>query len=154
MLIDLCLPLTINPLEYPTTIAIRVETDDRPDCGVFAGRHTDFARDEEGKKVPLVDADESGRQTFLLDREPGPEGSLCRRWHYSAIGWQDAIYVDQFCTYTLTLQEYASSDVDGRETLHWAVSVASSHPLFHLLLPDYEPGALARGVVFQLEARG
>jgi hypothetical protein len=151
MLIDLCLPLTLNPYEYPTTLAIRLETDNRPECGVFAGRHTDFSRNEEGKTVPLIDDDGTGRKTFILDRD-GDRGSgrLCRTWHYAAVGWTDGIYVDHPYVYTLTLREYAGNDADGLEKYFWAVSVSRTNPLFQLLLPDYEPDAVARGVAFPI----
>lgn len=147
MLIDLSRPVTINPFEYPTMLAILLETDDRPECGVFAGRHDDFARHEEGKIVPLIENAGNGRLTFLLDR-PARETRehLVRRWHYAAIGWDNAVYVEYPCAYELVLGEHEY----GPDNYHWSISVTAHTPLFHLVLFDYEPGALGRGVVSPL----
>lgn len=149
MLIDLSRhgPLTINPLEYRTTLAVRIDTDDRPECGVFAGKHTDFERHEEGMLVPIIDNDDMGTgcKTFSLDRPKRGDSrrSWCRSWHYAAIGWDSGIYIEHPYVYQLTLKEHD----EGPENYFWAVFISMHRGSgFTLILPDYEPGALARGV--------
>jgi hypothetical protein len=141
MLVDLSGPITINPFEYPTTLAVRLDTDNRSQCGVFAGKHTDFSDHEEGKLLPVIDDDDSGRKTFVLDRpERETREQIYRRWDYVAIGWINEIHIEFPDAYRLTLAEHDN----GPENHFWAITVTTR---FTLLLSDYEPGALARGVV-------
>lgn len=144
MLVDLSRsgPLTINPFEYVTSLAVQLDTDDRPECGVFAGKHTDFAEHEECKIVPVVDDTETGCKTFLLDRpERGNRLHIVRRWHYAAIGWESGVYLEHPYAYELILQEHNG----GPENYFWVFSVNMNMvPCFRLILSDYEPGALAR----------
>jgi len=135
---------TLNPLEYPTTLAVRLETGERPACGVFAGRNMDFAPHEEGELVALV-GDAEGCRTFLLDRpERGHHRGCSRYWYYVAIGWRSDVYIEHPYVYAMTLQEHDG----GPDNYFWAVRVSTGESSrFTLILPDYEPGALARGVV-------
>ena len=139
-------PVTIDSSQYCTTLAVRLDAPaDKPGCGVFAGRHESFSPHEEGKLVQLIEADEHESRTFILDR-PAEEGHihLVRRWTYAAIGWDNGVYVEHPYCYTLMLQE-----IIGPESEHnWSVSVIPSTSLtgFWLVLNDYKPGALTRGI--------
>jgi hypothetical protein len=95
--------------------------------------------------VPLIEDDGGGGQTFILDRpERGSQVHMIRRWHYAAIGWDSGVYVEHPYAYAITLEEQNHD----AENYFWAVSVLENLlPRFHLILADYEPGALARGVV-------
>lgn len=152
MLIDLSQtgPVTIDPSAYPTTLAVAVTTRGRSDCGVFAGKEERFSPDETEKLVPSLDEDdEYGGQVFILDRpailERGEaQEHLVRRWHYAAIGWDNGVYVEHPYVYGLTLEEV----INVADDIVWSVTLLDpTFPRFHLILEDYVPGALARGVV-------
>lgn len=148
MLIDLSRfgPLTIDPSQYLTTLAVRVDVPrGKRMCGVFAGHHQDFAKDEEDKLVPCIE-NEDESPVFLLDRPESQVKDHCMaRWTYAAIGWASlGVYVGYPSAYVLTLQELAGND--PRDSSQWHVSLQQNHgPLLALILPEYKPGALARG---------
>ena len=141
MLIDLITRPTIDPTIHPGTLVVRLQTDNRPECGVFAGRHADLTREEEGKPVPriLVGAyQDLGIFDFVVDR---PEKRIAHenqilRYHYLVIGWDQSVFVEHQEIWHLTLQELS----DG-----WSLSINQPNSGgFNLILPDYEPGWMTR----------
>jgi hypothetical protein len=134
-------PLTIDPARYPTTLVIAIDApDEQSGCGVFAGKYDHgFGEDERGQVVPVVEAEECGLKHFVLDRPEceAPKDQV-RRWHYAVIGWKNAVYVEYPHVHEVVLTESYAEPCNT-----WHVSIAG----VVLLLPDYEPGALARGVV-------
>lgn len=148
MLIDLSRfgPLTIDPSQYLTTLAIRVDVPrGKRMCGVFAGHHQDFAKDEEDKLVPCIE-NEDESPVFLLDRPESQVKDHCMaRWTYAAIGWASlGVYVGYPSAYVLTLQELSGNEPG--DPPHWHVSLGQDHGTgFQLILPEYRPGALLRG---------
>ena len=148
MLIDLSRfgPLTIDPSQYLTTLAVRIDApNEKPSCGVFAGKHQQFAPHEENKLVPCIENDE-GTKVFLLDRPESQVKDHCMaRWAYAAIGWESmGVYVEYPSAWTLTLQELAGNSPG--DSSQWHVSLQQNHGIhLTLILPDYVPGALARG---------
>lgn len=148
MLIDLSrfTPVTIDPGQYTRTLAVRVDApDDKPMCGVFAGRHQDIPEGCEGKLLPQIAATETGddMKTFVIDQPD--EGKqpihVIRRWTYVAIGWENGVYVEHPYVYKLTLEDHNN----GPGNHLWVVSVvpASSLTGLKIVLHDYEPGLLA-----------
>jgi hypothetical protein len=146
MLIDLTRfgPLTIDPGQYKTTVAVRIDAPTNKGCGVFAGRHQEFASHEEGKLAPIIEQEEDiDLKTFVLDRpEEGFNRDRIYRWTYAAIGWDNAVYVEHPYVYVLTLQ--VQHNEDGPL---WTLSISQRHDGFTVVLADYETGALARGIV-------
>ena len=144
MLLDLSHygPLTVSMLEYPTTVAVRLDVPSgRDGCGVFAGRNDTFGEDEMGKLVAVAEQDEHVT-TFLLDRpERVAKDSCIARWTYAAIGWSDSVYVEYPHSHVLTLAEHYSSP----DNHFWSLSVNLERNLgFVIDLSDYEPGWLRR----------
>lgn len=141
--------MIIEPSKFPTTLVVEVDApDDHPECGIFAG-HTpnSFAEHEKGQKVQLIGREEDPDvKLFVLDRpEPSPQRNHTRRWHYAVIGWDNGVYVQVPYVHTLILQEHNNEEEHDN---FWSVSISSARNLgFIIILPDYEPGALARGVV-------
>lgn len=92
---------TLNPYFAPWRLLISVETDNRPECGVFSGRHAGF-RDVAlmNKRQPLVedDLDESlqgeGFETFEIKDLPRPSGNQVWQYHFVIISWKTAVYVE------------------------------------------------------------
>lgn len=161
MFIDLSFgPLTIDPARYPTTLVVSVDAPtSQPVCGVFAGNDFEFSKEEMKQLAPFIGYDRQSEITwkeehmsefmpslFVIDR-PKRDTSphIISRWHYSVIGWQNAVYVEYPYVHELTLQE--CKDDDG--VSQWSVSVGGR---FSLCLPDYQPGAVVRGVV-ELQTR-
>lgn len=126
-----------------TTLAVLIDTDNRPGCGVFTGEYEGFAPGERNKRVPF-ELDESGFQTFLFDRpvrEPGiplkfGQPNIIRRWHYAAIGWNKPGHIQYPYVRPLTLENHCDSSEE-----HWAVVIDSG---LRIILPGYEPGARQR----------
>jgi hypothetical protein len=137
-------PLTIDPSQYPTTLTVRIDTGNRPDCGVFAGKNLQFARHEVNKLVPCIE-DDDGTRVYLLDRpESQAKDHVMARWDYAAIGWEGDVYVEHPYVWTLTLQELNHGPFPGPS--RWHISFSQNHdPAMTLILLDYKPGALARG---------
>jgi hypothetical protein len=147
MLIDLSRfgPLTIDPSQYLTTLAVRVDVPrGKRMCGVFAGHHQDFSKDEENKLVPCIE-DEDESPVFLLDRSESQVTDHCMaRWTYAAIGWESGVYVEHPYVWELTLQELSGNEPG--DPPHWHVSFNQLHGIhLTLILPEYKPGALLRG---------
>ena len=140
MLIDLLTRPTIDPTIHPGTLVVRIQTDNRPECGVFAGRHAGFTPDEEGKAMPRIGVGaycDLGIFDFVVDR-PGRNAREHQilRYNYLVIGWDNAVYVQHQDIWHLTLQELS----DG-----WSVSLNQPNSGgFTLILSDYEPGWMAR----------
>jgi len=158
MLIDLerASPLTIDPSEYPTTLAIRLSVfngDDHGFTGIRQGRHDPFLDHEREQPVPLhrnEDVDESHPDLFLpgsqipfrglyiLDRPPfeGEPHLSYYRWYYAAIGFDLGVYVSRPYSYEIILQ-----CCESQGSMLWSVSLDNSD-MRHLsvILPDYQPG--------------
>lgn len=91
----------LNPYFAPWRLLISVETDGRPECGVFSGRHAGF-RDAElmDKRQPLVeeDFDESlqgeGFETFEIRGLQRPPENQIWQYHFVIISWKTAVYVE------------------------------------------------------------
>jgi hypothetical protein len=123
-------PVLINPLLYPKSLAICLDTYDHPTCGVFQGRHESFSRQEEGLMCPPVEDDGTGSKVYLLDRPAAAPLEQVRRWHYAAIGWDIGGYLERPYVYDILLEENPGSE--------WSVSIPGQ---FTMLLPDYHAGA-------------
>ena len=148
MLIDLSRfgPLTIDPAEYITTLAVRIDAPlEHPECGVFAGRHQAFDRSEEGNLATCIEDDE-GTVVFLLDRPVSmAQVHLSNRWTYAASGWEGGVYVEHPYVWTLVLQELSGNEPG--DDPRWSVSLQQHHgPVLTLILPEYRHGAVVRGV--------
>lgn len=136
MLIDFTTRITIDPMLYTTTLAIRLCTDNRPDCGVFSGRYGGFSSEEFGLCQPRfsVFEDESlGFFDFVINR-PAHQARQHERvvYSYIAVGWTNEIYVNYPETWTINLYEMIDT---------WFVSVNETRrDGFNLILPDYVPG--------------
>lgn len=149
MLLDLTQPCVINPSEYVGTLAIRLQTDNRPECGVFSGQHEGFEPAEENQRMPhftLMDGapmgaslnfDDLGMYDFILDRPVArAEEHQMLRYSYVVRGWDSAVYVQYQDIWLVTLQELS----DG-----WSVALGRpGQNGFRIILPDYEPGFIAR----------
>lgn len=146
MLIDLSNMglLTIDPSQYPSTLVISLDApDEHPGCGVLAGNFDPFTKSEQNKFLPVFRDDDYGLKFYLLDRpESKARPNLVSRWYYATIGWDNAVYVEYPYSYEVILQEL--SDADG--VPNWSVSVSGSRGSFRVVLPDYQPGAVARGI--------
>jgi len=140
MLIDLSYMglLTIDPNQYQTTLIVCLDVpNDHPGCGVLAGRYDPFEDSEQNKFLPVFRDDDYGLKFYLLDRPESKVGShQILRWHYAAIGWNNAVYVAYPYAYELILQELSNND----KSSDWSVSVSGERGSFRLLLPDYKPG--------------
>jgi hypothetical protein len=143
MLIDLIQRLTINPSQYPTTLVVRLDTNNRPECGVFAGSMCGFDPAEEGLLVPqiLTEDDEVGFHDYIIDR---PRGNVQEhqslRYYYAVVGWSNSVYVQMPVAWELTfIEEY------GEKGTQWSAAFAPVTGLgLTLVLPDYTPGYRAR----------
>jgi len=146
MLLDFSLRFVINPAAYPGTLAIRLNTDDRPGCGVRSGRHDGFTREEGDQplprfRLPLEPGEEDygamGMYDFVIDRPEGRAGTdQSLRYHYVATGWDNAVYSGYPDVWLLTLCELPTG---------WHVAVGRPGTNgFDLILPDYEPGWIQR----------
>lgn len=149
MLLDLGLRFVINPTLYVGTLAIRLETDNRPECGVWSGRHAGFTEEEGNQRMPrfhlvdespmtaTVDYDSLGFYDFVIDRlEPRARENQLLQYHYVALGWDGGVYVQHPAVWTLTLTERT----DG-----WDVSIGRpGWTGLTLILPDYQPGWIQR----------
>lgn len=146
MLIDLSYMglLTIDSNQYQTTLVVCIDApDDHSGCGVLAGRYEPFSESEKNKFLPIFRNDDYDLKFYLLDRpESKARPNLISRWHYAAIGWNNAVYVEYPYSYEIILQEL--SNADGLPD--WSVSVSGERGSFRLLLPDYKPAALIRGI--------
>jgi hypothetical protein len=152
MLLDLGLRFVINPSEYVGTLTIRLETDDRPGCGVRSGRHHGFTQEEGDQPMPRFrippepgeeDYGDFGMYDFLIDRPEGRAGTdKSLRYHYVATGWSNAVYSGYHDVWLLTLCELPTG---------WHVAVGRPGTNgFDLILPDYEPGWLDRSGVLPI----
>lgn len=149
MLLNLAMGTIIDPATYPTTLAVRISTDNRPEFGVRSGKHDGFRDEGEmGQPMPrlIVPPDREGYglsdlgyYDFIIDRPERccPEHQV-RRYHYVVIAHGSGVYYEYPEVYVLTLQELS----DG-----WSCSLGRPYQSasgFQLILPDYEPGWFAR----------
>jgi hypothetical protein len=154
MLLDLSLRFVINPSLYEGTLAIRLETDNRPECGVFAGEHAAFPAEENHRAMPRfhqvlepnqeaegqsspIDLAELGFYDFVVDRpESRAQLNQVLRYHYVVVGWTNGVYIQHQSVWTLTLCEFFSG---------WHVSISRPGWMgLDLVLPDYQPGWIQR----------
>lgn len=148
MLLDLMLGTSLNPGAYPTTLAVRISTDNRPECGVRTGKNDGFRnKDEMDRPVPRVrvppDREEYGLSDcgyydFILDRPEKccPEQQV-RRYHYVVTGHGNGVYYDYPEVYIVTLEEQHDN---------WSCCLGRPYQTggIRIVLPDYEPGWFAR----------
>ena len=145
MLLNLTGFVHLDPMVYPTTLAIRIETDDSPDCGVRSGRHDGFdVPGEMGQVMPrlLLPDDETeglcGFYDYVIDRPAKrcPKEQI-RRYHYVVTGKGQGVYYEFPDVYIVTLNERHD---------RWSCTVGRPRASggFELELPDYEPGWFAR----------
>ena len=134
--------LTIDPNKYQSTLVVAIDApDEHLGCGVLASRYDPFTELEQNKFLPVFRDEDYGLKLYLLDRpESKARPNLISRWHYAAIGWNNAVYVEYPYSYEIILQEL--SNADGLP--EWSVSVSGERGSFRLVLPDYKPGALIR----------
>jgi hypothetical protein len=157
MLIDLGKygPLTIDPAEYLTTLAIRLSVGGEASgfTGIMQGRHDPFLDHERNQPVPIhVNEDDEilpggpmpYNAVYLIDRPPF-EGQrhMSYRWYYAATGWDGGVYVGHSYAYEVTLM-CCSREPDGE--FSWSVSLEGDRSRFTLILPDYQPGFRLRNV--------
>jgi hypothetical protein len=137
MLLVLGHRFTVNPAEYAGTLAIRLDTDNRPECGVRSGNHAGFYPEEENQPMPRFNVPSYGLNLglydFVIDRpERRARKNQILAYHYVVQGWDNGVYVQHQDIWRLTLSE-TSDD--------W--SIAIHRPWVNgldLILPDYEPG--------------
>jgi hypothetical protein len=141
MLLDLSLRTIIDPTEYPSTLAVRLSTDNRPECGVFSGENRYFSPDEECRPMPRFTPDlgggELGFYDYVIDRPVArATENQTLQYHYVAMGWDSGPYAQYPLVWLLVLQELS----DG-----WDISVSRPESKgFTLILPDYQPGWIQR----------
>lgn len=150
MLIDLGLRFIVNPALYVGTLAVRLNTDNRPECGVFSGVHDGFEEDEQNQPMPhftLLDGDsvmgatmnfdDLGMYDFIIDRPVSrAQEHQVRRYNYVVRGWNNGVYYEHQDIWVLVLQEMTSG---------WDVGIhRPGMNGFTLILPDYQPGFLRR----------
>ena len=146
MLLAIGRRLTIDPAAYPLTLVIRLDTDNRPECGVRSGTHAGFDREEEMNQpmprfnVPSDDGMEYGNlglYDFVIDRpERRAQEHQVLAYHYAIVGWDNSVYVQHQDIWRMTLNETQGG---------WDVAIhrPGSNGLT-LILPDYQPGWIQR----------
>jgi hypothetical protein len=149
MLIDLGRhgPLTIDPGEYPTTLAIRLSVGGEANgfTGVMAGRHDPFLAHERSQPVPVHVAEDEGLlpggpmpydAVYLIDRPPF-EGQqhMSYRWYYAATGWDGGVYVGHLYSYEITFM-----CCESQGSWLWSVHLEGERARATIILPDYQPG--------------
>lgn len=139
-------PLVLSK-DYPSTLVVDLYTDNRPECGVFSGRHCGFELPEEmEQRMPTLQEafyDDASYQRFVIDRPRScvPVGQM-RSYHYAVIGWDSGVYLAHPEVHTLVLFEtWSEQGVD------WHVAVVGQRMHFSISLDHYQPGAVARGDV-------
>jgi hypothetical protein len=163
VLIDLSSERTvIDPSRFAGTLAIQidnggtpVEPRGRPECGVFSGRGPGTNESEMERRQPEVvhdqdpDFAETGIHIYLIDRPERRAGlNTVYQHHYVAVTWRHHVYLSYAQPFEITLSERGpmhleqDSDIVPDEPASWDVAI---HGLGWIILPDYEPGHLARG---------
>ncbi len=144
MLLSLDLRTLLDSTQYLGTLVVRLETDNRPECGVFSGRGAGFGFDNEAEtnqRMPHIAAPlqdeltnyaEVGIFDFVIDR-PARQAkkNQINVFHYIATAWHDDVYYECAKTTVLRLTE----SYDG---------FTLSFNGLDVVLPDYEPGWLQR----------
>jgi len=148
MLLNLSLGLIIDPSAYPSTLAVRLETDNRSDCGVRSGRHEGF-KDEAEMDQPMprvvVPDDKQGYGLsdigifdYIIDRPAKlARAQQALRYSYVVTGHNNGVYYDCPDVHVLVL-------IETQDDWHVAFGRPRDTQGFRLILPDYEPGWFAR----------
>jgi len=145
-------PVTIDPGEYPTTLAIRLTVggDANGFTGIMAGRHDPFLEHERSHPLEAHLIEDEAflaggpipvETIYLLDRPPF-EGQqhLSYRWYYAATGWDGGVYVGRSYSYEITLM-----CCESQGSWLWSVALEGDRSRFTVILPDYQPGFRLRG---------
>lgn len=96
MFVDLSLSCHVEPSEEPGRLLVCVNTDGRPDCGVFAGRHAGLRGTEiEGKRMPTVEHGDwsgGGLEVFEISGLPTPGEGESLQFHFAVVSWRSHVY--------------------------------------------------------------
>jgi hypothetical protein len=120
-----------DPVQYPGRLLVCLNTDDRPECGVFSGTDCNFDAGDKKQRMQTIEHPEfsgEGLEVFEIVRHPRAPLNQIRQYHYGAISWKYGGYLSYPTGQELVLTEHNSS-----EEHFWTVHFAG----VQVLLPDY-----------------